>query len=67
MLDTIITMDEIWYVITLKKQKRSKPQMANGQPGPLKALVPTSRTKQMVMVFFYSQASSALTSSPGAP
>jgi hypothetical protein len=56
MLDSIIIMDETWYVITLKKQKRSKPHIANGgQPGPLKPVVHTSRTKQMVMVFLDSR------------
>ena len=53
MLGNIVTMDEtmVSYHTPLTK-KQSKKWVKRGQPGPIKARVQASRTKQMVMAFF---------------
>jgi hypothetical protein len=53
MLVNIVTMDESavsFYTPETKQQ--SKQWMPKGQPGPIKAKVQASQTKQMVLVFF---------------
>ena len=56
MLDRIVTMDEtlVSYHTPLTK-KQSKQWILKGQPGPIKAKVQASRTKQMVLAFFDSK------------
>ena len=56
MLDQIVTMDEtlVSYHTPLTK-KQSKQWIPKGQPGPIKAKVQASRTKQMVLAFFDSK------------
>jgi histone-lysine N-methyltransferase SETMAR len=56
MLDAIVTMDETMVSYhTPETKKQSKQWIPRGQPGPLKARVHASRTKQMVMAFFDSR------------
>jgi hypothetical protein len=53
MLDVIVTMDETMVSYhTSEMKKQSKQWIPWGQPGPLKARVHVSLTKQMVMAFF---------------
>ncbi len=53
MLDAIVTMDETMVSYhTPETKKQSKQWIPRGQPGPLKARVHASRTKQMVVAFF---------------
>jgi len=53
MLDNIVTMDETMISYhTPETKKQSKQWRRKGQPGPIKAKVHASRTKQMVMAFF---------------
>jgi histone-lysine N-methyltransferase SETMAR len=53
MLDCIITMDEAMVSYhTPGTKKQSKQWIEKGQPGPIKARVHASRTKQMLLVFF---------------
>ena len=56
MLDRIVTMDKtlVSYHTPLTK-KQSKQWILKGQPGPIKAKVQASRTKQMVLAFFDSK------------
>jgi histone-lysine N-methyltransferase SETMAR len=53
MLDQIVTMDEsaVSFHTTQTKQQ-SKQWLVKGEPGPIKAKVHASRSKQMVLVFF---------------
>ncbi len=52
-LDNIVTMDESAVSFHTPKTKRQSRQwVKKGQPGPIKARVHASRTKQMVLVFF---------------
>ena len=56
MLDNIVTMDETMVSYhTPETKKQSKQWRRKGQPGPIKAKVHASRTKQMVMAFFDSK------------
>jgi histone-lysine N-methyltransferase SETMAR len=56
MLDCIVTMDETMVSYhTPETKKQSKQWIPKGQPGPLKAWVHASRTKQMVVAFFDSR------------
>jgi histone-lysine N-methyltransferase SETMAR len=56
MLDNIVTMDETMVCYhTPQTKKQSKQWIKKGQPGPIKARVHASRTKQMVMAFFDSK------------
>jgi histone-lysine N-methyltransferase SETMAR len=56
MLDCIVTMDETMVSYhTPETKKQSKQWIPKGQPGPLKARVHASRTKQMVAAFFDSR------------
>ena len=56
MLDQIVTMDETMVSFnTPETKKQSKRWIRKGQPGPIKARVPSSRTKQMVLAFFDSK------------
>jgi len=56
MLDNIVTMDETMISYhTPETKKQSKQWRRKGQPGPIKAKVHASRTKQMVMAFFDSK------------
>ena len=56
MLDNIITMDETMVSFHTPETKRqSKQWTPKGQPGPLKARVHSTRTKQMVLAFFDSK------------
>jgi len=53
MLDRIITMDETMVSFhTPQTKKQSKQWIPKGQPGPIKARVHSTRTKQMVLAFF---------------
>jgi len=53
MLDRIVTMDETMVSYhTPETKKQSKQWLLKGQPGPVKAKVHASRTKQMVLAFF---------------
>ncbi len=53
MLDTIVTMDETMVCYhTPKTKQQSQQWIKKGQPGPLKAKVHASRTKQMLLAFF---------------
>jgi histone-lysine N-methyltransferase SETMAR len=53
MLDCIVTMDEAMVSYhTSETKKQSKQWIEKGQPGPIKARVHASRTKQMLLVFF---------------
>ncbi len=54
MLDAIVTMDKTMDH-TPETKKQSKQWIPRGQPGPLKARVHASRTKQMVVAFFDSR------------
>jgi histone-lysine N-methyltransferase SETMAR len=52
-LDNIVTMDESAVSFhTPETKKQSKQWVKKGQPGPIKARVHATRTKQMVLVFF---------------
>jgi histone-lysine N-methyltransferase SETMAR len=52
-LDNIVTMDESAVSFQTPETKRQSRQwVKKGQPGPIKARVHASRTKQMVLVFF---------------
>jgi histone-lysine N-methyltransferase SETMAR len=56
MLDNIITMDETMVSYHTPETKRqSKKWIQKGKPGPIKARVHASRTKQMVLAFFDSK------------
>jgi len=56
MLDNIITMDETMVSYHTPETKRhSKQWIQTGKPGPIKAKVQASRTKQMVLAFFNSK------------
>jgi hypothetical protein len=56
MLDCIVMMDETMVSYhTPETKKQSKQWIPKGQPGPLKARVHASRTKQMVVAFFDSR------------
>jgi histone-lysine N-methyltransferase SETMAR len=56
MLDEIVTMDETMVSFhTPETKKQSKQWIEKGKPGPIKARVHASRTKQMVMAFFDSR------------
>jgi hypothetical protein len=56
MLDAIVTMDKTRVSYhTPKTKKQSKQWIQRGQPGPLKARVHASWTKQMVVAFFDSR------------
>jgi [histone H3]-lysine36 N-dimethyltransferase SETMAR len=56
MLDNIVTMDETMVSYhTPETKKQSKQWIKKGQPGPIKARVHASRTKQMLLVFFDSK------------
>jgi hypothetical protein len=56
MLDNIITMDETLVSYYTPETKRmSKEWTWKGKPGPLKAKVQASHSKQMVFTFFYSR------------
>ena len=56
MLDDIVTMDETMVSFhTPETKKQSKQWILKGKPGPLKAKVQASRTKQMVLAFFDSK------------
>jgi hypothetical protein len=53
MMDRIVTMDETMVCYHTPETKRqSKQWVKRGQPGPIKAKVHASWTKQMVMPFF---------------
>ncbi len=53
MLDNIVTMDETMVSYhTPETKKQSKQWIAKGKPGPIKARVQESRTKQMILAFF---------------
>jgi hypothetical protein len=53
MLDSIVTMDETMVSFhTPETKKQSKQWIAKGKPGPIKARVQASRTKQMILAFF---------------
>jgi histone-lysine N-methyltransferase SETMAR len=53
MLDNIVTMDESAVSFhTPETKQQSKQWLPKGQPGPIKAKVQASRTKQMVLAFF---------------
>ncbi len=53
MLDCIVTMDKTMVSYhTPETKKQSKQWIPKDQPGPIKARVHASRTKQMVMTFF---------------
>jgi predicted HAD superfamily phosphohydrolase YqeG len=52
-LDNIVTMDETMVSYHSPQTKRqSKQWIKKGLPGPVKAKVAASRTKQMVLAFF---------------
>jgi hypothetical protein len=52
-LDNIVTMDESAVLFhTPETKKQTKQWVKKGQPGPIKARVHATRTKQMVLVFF---------------
>jgi histone-lysine N-methyltransferase SETMAR len=52
-LGKIVTMDESVVSIYMPETKlQSRQWLKNGKPGPIKAKVVASRTKQMVLVFF---------------
>ena len=56
MLDSIVTMDETMISYhTPEMKKQSKQWVLKGRPGPIKARVHASRTKQMVLAFFDSK------------
>jgi histone-lysine N-methyltransferase SETMAR len=56
MLDQIVTMDESAVSFhTPETKKQSKQWLKKGSPGPVKAKVHASRSKQMVLVFFDSK------------
>ena len=56
MLDCIVTMDETMVSYHTPTTKRQSMQwIPKGQPGPIKAKVQASRTKQMVLAFFDSR------------
>jgi histone-lysine N-methyltransferase SETMAR len=56
MLDCIVTMDETMVSYhTPETKKQSKQWIKKGQPGPIKARVHASRTKQMLLAFFDSK------------
>jgi hypothetical protein len=56
MLDCIVTMDETMVSYhTPETKKQSKQWVEKGQPGPIKARVHASRTKQMLLAFFDSK------------
>jgi len=56
MLDCIVTMDETMVSYhTPETKKQSKQWVKKGLPGPIKAKVHASRTKQMVLAFFDSK------------
>ena len=56
MLDRIITMDEtLVSYYTPETKRKSKEWTLKGKPGPLKAKVQASRSKQMVFAFFDSR------------
>jgi histone-lysine N-methyltransferase SETMAR len=56
MLDNIVTMDETMVCYhTPQTKKQSKQWIKKGLPGPIKARVHASRTKQMVMALFDSK------------
>ncbi len=56
MLDHIITMDETLVSYSTPETKRmSKDWTLKGKPGPLKAKVQASRSKEMVFAFFDSR------------
>ena len=56
MLGNIITMDETMVSYHTPETKRqSKQWIQKGKPGPIKARVHASRTKQMVLAFFDSK------------
>ncbi len=53
MLDNIVTMGETMVSYhTPETKKQSKQWIAKGKPGPIKARVQASRTKQMILAFF---------------
>jgi hypothetical protein len=53
MLDNIVTMDETMVSYhTPETKKQSKQWISKGKPGPIKAKVQASRTKQMILAFF---------------
>jgi hypothetical protein len=68
MLDWIVPMDKsaVSFYTPQTKQQR-KQWLVKGQPGPIKARVHASRTKQMVQAFSISRASSTRTMCPGGP
>jgi hypothetical protein len=56
MLDQIITMDETMVSYHTPQTKRQSQQwIEKGKPGPIKAKVHASRTKQMLLAFFDSK------------
>ena len=56
MLDNIVTMDELAVSFhTPETKQQSKQWIKKGMPGPLKAKVHATRTKQMVLAFFDSK------------
>jgi hypothetical protein len=53
MLDSVVTMDETTVCYhTPQSKKQSQQWIQKGQPGPIKAKVQASRTKQMLLAFF---------------
>ncbi len=55
MLDNIVTMDVSAILFHTPEAKgQSKQWLPKGQPGPVKAKLHGTRTKQMVLAFFYS-------------
>jgi hypothetical protein len=56
MLDSIVTMDKTMVCYhTPQSKKQSQQWIQKGQPGPIKAKVQASRTKQMLLAFFDSK------------
>jgi hypothetical protein len=56
MLDRIVTMDKSGVLFhTPQTKQQSKQWLEKGTPGPIKAQVHASRTKQMVLAFFDSK------------
>jgi hypothetical protein len=56
MLDSIVTMDETMVCYhTPQSKKQSQQWIEKGQPGPIKAKVQASQSKQMLLTFFNSK------------
>jgi hypothetical protein len=68
MLDLIVTMDESAVSFqTPQTKQQSKKWLVKGQPGPIKAKVHASRTKQIVLAFFDSKGLIYMNYVPGGP